>query len=158
MKLIITLLFLSLGAFSYGQNEATCNIDNYKDYIYTPGDHQCDLEGAFLFRMNLSYANLQGADLQRVNLYRANLQWANLSGAYLYRANLQRANLQGADLQRVNLYRADLQGANLQGADLQGANLRSANFTNAKVDPDLGAYLTSQGVSGFVVVEDEEGH
>ncbi len=68
MKLIIALLFLSLGVLSYGQNEATCNIDNYRDYIYTIGNHQCDLANAVLYE----------ADLRGANLYGANLQWAKL--------------------------------------------------------------------------------
>ena len=131
MKLIITLLFLSLGALSYGQNASTCNIYNYKDYIDTPGSHQCYLRGASLWGANLTEANLRGADLRGANLFRAKLRSADLRGA--------------------NLYKAKLRSADLRGANLFRANLSDANFTNAKVDPDLGAYLTSQGISGFVV-------
>ncbi len=84
MKLIIALLFLSFGVLSYGQNEAdtTCNIDNYRDYIYTPGNYKCNLRGA----------NLYGADLRRANLRNANLRLADLRGANLVRANLRDAN------------------------------------------------------------------
>ena len=43
--------------------------------------------------------------------------------------------------------------ADLRNAKLHGANLQSADFTGAEVDPDLANYLTSKGISGFVVVE-----
>ena len=63
--------------------------------------------------------------------------------------------MRSADLRGANLYKAKLRSADLRGANLFRANLDEANFTNAKVDPDLGAYLTSQGVRGFVIVEDD---
>ena len=70
MKLIINLLFLSLGFLSYGQNESetTCNIDNYRDYIYTPGLHQCDLsEADLILDETLHQANFSGANLVEAN-------------------------------------------------------------------------------------------
>ena len=93
MKLIITLLFLSLGSLSYGQNDAetTCNIDNYRDYIYTPGNHQCDLRDA-----NLSRADFfRGANFSYANLFRANFSYANLRST-----NLTRAKLWGGEVAR----------------------------------------------------------
>ena len=100
MNLITVFLFLlTLGALNHSQDEgeSTCNINNYRHYIFdTRGGHNCDLRGA-------------------------------------------------------DLYGADLRRAKLIGANLTDANMRGANFTEAKVDPDLGAYLTSQGISGFIV-------
>ena len=68
MKTIIVLLFLSVGAFSYGQNESTCNADNFLDFVTQPGKHDCDLQGVnlgelYLAGANFSYANLTGAIL-----------------------------------------------------------------------------------------------
>ena len=77
----------------------TCNETNYRDYIFTLQDEECDLQGA----------NLQGANLYRANLYRANLQGADL----------QRANLEGADLRNViNLSDSNHQYAKKNGAIL----------------------------------------
>ncbi len=83
MRLIIALLFLSLGALSYGQNVAksTCNIDNYVFYINKPGNHRCDLRYADFSEVNLIGANFSGANLHKANLREANLYGANLSGA-----------------------------------------------------------------------------
>ncbi len=119
MKTFIVLLFLSLGALSYG-TLSLCNTNNYQDYINKPGNHQC----------NLRWADLRGVDLRD----------ANLRGASLFRADLHDANLRGADLFL---------------ADLFLANLSSADFTDAKVDRVLATYLTSQGISGFIVVEED---
>src|SRR5829696_6097336 len=86
-------------------------------------------EQNFVFRPDLSEANLPGA----------NLSGANLSGATLSRANFSGANLQSATLNiGTRLTSADLRGADLRGAnfhaawfhstDLSGAVLRGANF------------------------------
>jgi uncharacterized protein YjbI with pentapeptide repeats len=102
-----------------------------------------DLSGAYLFKVDLSFAylgraNLSGADLSfayliRANLsgarfIRANLSGADLSFAYLFRAKLFSADLSGADLSGADLSEADLSRANLSYANLRSANLSSANL------------------------------
>ena len=170
MRFIFILLFLSLGALSYGQNEAetTCNIDNYRDYIYTQGEHKCDLSGANLYMADLSNANLSGANLYMANLRNANLYMADLSNAKLYMADLYRANLRDANVREANLQRASMRGANLRDANLRDANLymadlflskwgiRWADFYMAKVDRFGAYFLHSLGVkSGFIVVDED---
>src|SRR5215217_3193907 len=71
-------------------------------------------EQNFVFRPDLSKANLPGA----------NLSGANLSGATLSRANFSGANLSGAKFQSATLNI----GTRLTSADLRGADLRGANF------------------------------
>ena len=151
-----------------------CNIENYKDFIDTPGDHKCDLRwgvfrdksfsslfglidapvnlsGANLEGANLREANLEGADLLRANLEGAILQFVNLQFANLEGANLREANLEGADLLRANLKGADLTRADLRKADLTRADLRKADLRGAKVTQEQADYLRAQGLSGFVV-------
>ena len=148
MRLIFTLLFLSLGAFSYGQNEAetTCNIDTYRDYIYTHGNHQCDFRGASLRGANFTNANLLGADFSEASLRGANFTNADLTNARLTGARLTGARLTGANFQGAYLPGADLRWVIFYYADFSEANLRGA-----KVRPSLATYLKAQGVSGFVV-------
>ena len=141
MKFIIALLFLSLGAFSYGhhlvETEGICNIDNYQEYINKAGIYGCEL----------SSAELSGVDLQQSNLILADFRFANLSEAKFVEADLRGADLRMADLTGANFARADLRLADLRRADINGAD-----FTNAKVDPDLGRYLSSKGITGFIVI------
>ena len=107
-----------------------------------------NLKGSWLYRVNLSDAELQGADLsgarlqgadlsdaelQEANLSGARLQGADLSGAELQEANLSEAELQGADLSRARLQRANLSDAELQGADLFGTQLQEANLSDARL-------------------------
>jgi len=93
--------------------------------------HRADLTGAYLWRANLTGANLTGADLRGACLWRANLTGADLRGADLWGADLTEANLTGADLTEANLTGADLTEANLTGADLTGADLRGADLWGA---------------------------
>ncbi len=224
MRLIITLLFLSLGAevralgveyyylpppialmkLSYSLfSDSSCDINNYfEKYKGTSEqvDFRCDLRGAYLRNVdlsneslffssldevNLSYANLYkltatgstffkadftGADMREANFSFSHFHEATMTGANLYKlkavsASFVRADFTGADMRETNLINADFRDANLTNANFTGAELREAGFydanlTNAifidaKVDPRLGAYLTSQGVSGFIVVESE---
>ena len=165
MKIIFIVLFLSLSFVSCkttkiysiptkdsrGEKGASipgCNIKNYGEYIKKKSGHSC----------NLTNANLRGADLPGVNLSSANLEKADLRSAKLSGAQLRSANLKGANFSYADLERADLRGVNLRGADLTGtnlyqANLQLVNFTNTKIDSALATYLTSQNISGFVVVE-----
>lgn len=116
-----------------------------------------DLEGAFLFEVNLSFANLTGANLAGANLegasfYEAGLRGANLAGAnlrgtnleganffkanlksaILYKANLSYASLREANLERANFLQSELRYANLTGATLTGANFENANIYKTK--------------------------
>ena len=76
------------------------------------------------------------------------LSEAELRGEDLSNMDLRDADLYKADLTYTDLYRADLRGARLEEADFHGADL-----TEAKVTSDQAKYLTSRGLSGFVVVE-----
>ena len=162
-------------------SEEECNIENYRDFIYRPGVHKCDLRRvAFrdksfssLFGLidapaNLSGVNFEGADLTEVDLQGADLTWANLHRAILPDADLRGADLEDADLSYANLFSADLSYANLYKTNLKGANLsyanlyktnlklatlKTANLENAKVTKKQAEYLTAKGLSGFVVVE-----
>jgi nucleoid DNA-binding protein len=95
-----------------------------------------DFYGAYLPRINLSYADLRGADMSESDLYGADLQEANLADAVLTwavldEAKLRKASLEGADLRWANLEGADLTEANLRWANFEGANLREAKLFNA---------------------------
>jgi len=94
---------------------------------------------------DLSEANLEGADLWKADLSNSNLKGANLEGADLWKANLTGANLTGADLEGADLYGANLEGADLTGANLEGANLRGASLTGANLE---GENLTGADLSG----------
>ena len=182
MKIIITLLFLSLGSLSYGHSpkptpfpillfkmeyfffaDSSCDIDNYFDeYRYKERRYdkfKCDLSEADLSEADLSDATLNFSDLKDVILTGANLYKLHAIGSKFHRADLTGVDLRESVLSNSLFIRANLSGANFTGAILKDAYfggadfITEANFTNAKVDPGLGAYLTSQGVSGFIVVE-----
>ena len=141
------------GAVIQSATPPVCNINNYKDYIKNPGNHKCNLSGANLSgksgnlrNANLSGANFAGAILVATDFRGANLSYANLSGA-----NLQGANFAGADLTCVDFSNADLIRAVLTDVNLSGANFSGATFHKTRVDPEGETYLTSKGISGFVV-------
>ena len=141
MKIIITLLVLSFGAFSYGHHldiPPLCTIDNYQEYIDRSGIYGCEL----------SSANLSGLDLSQTNLILADLRFADLSYAKFIEADLRGADLRMADLTGANFARADLRLADMRRADINGVD-----FTYTKVDQALGIYLTSQGITGFIVID-----
>ena len=96
-------------------------LDNIKDILkyLVFGD---TLKGAFLVKANLQGAYLWGVDIEK----------ADLTGAYLWLAFLEGANLQGAFLEKADLTGAYLQGAYLQGAHLQGAHLQGAHLQGAQ--------------------------
>jgi hypothetical protein len=99
---------------------------------------EANLNGAYLSRAYLSWADfrgayLAGADLSSAYLTGAKLSGGDLTGAKLSGADLTGANLSGADLTGANLSRANLSDANLLGAKLSGADLRRATL----VDTDL---------------------
>ncbi len=121
--------------------------------------YRADLSGADLWKANLSRADLSGANLSGARLYdadlsNANLYRANLSGAWLHEANLSGAGLTLADLSDAKLggilvrekYRAKLGGARYKtGADLSGAVLSGANLSGAVLS---GANLSGADLSG----------
>jgi uncharacterized protein YjbI with pentapeptide repeats len=74
----------------------------------------CDLSGAKLNGLDLTYADLSGA---------------NLSGADLTNTIVQGANLTGA-----NLSGANCTGANFNEANFKGANVTKTNFSKAYFD------------------------
>jgi uncharacterized protein YjbI with pentapeptide repeats len=83
---------------------------------------KCDLSGAKLNGLDLSYADLSSA----------NLSGADLSNATLFGANLSKANLSGANLTSVNLFEANLSGADVSKANLTKTYLDQATWTNGK--------------------------
>ncbi|SFM21531.1 Pentapeptide repeat-containing protein [Marinobacter zhejiangensis] len=114
----------------------------------------CDLPGAHLAALNLSWAdiresNLRSAHFRRACLQRLNAQGADLTGAQLPQADLRKANFDdavlvdarfsGSDLRWVHFRSADLrrvkfQGAPLQSALFQRADLRGARFERADIN------------------------
>lgn|GEM_PF-7117861 len=104
-----------------------------------------NLQGADLFRADLSntwleHANLRGADVSMATLQHVQLSYANMAvGKFLtsdFRgANLHGAICAGAKLAHSNLADAVLMGADLRGADLTRVNLQGARFLQyAKFD------------------------
>jgi hypothetical protein len=81
-----------------------------------------DLNGAKLFRSNLSDADLNDA----------NLRFANLNGAYLVRGELRDADLRDAHLSFADLTFANLSGANLNNTNLFRADLTQVDLRGAK--------------------------
>jgi uncharacterized protein YjbI with pentapeptide repeats len=83
---------------------------------------KCDLSGAKLNDLDLSYADLSGA----------NLSGADLTNTVLYQANLAKANLSGANLTNVNLFEANLSGANVSKANLTKTYVAQATWTDGR--------------------------
>jgi uncharacterized protein YjbI with pentapeptide repeats len=83
---------------------------------------KCDLSGAKLNDLDLSYADLSGA----------NLSGADLTNSVLYQANVSKANLSGANLTNVNLFEANLTGATLTNANLTKTYVAQATWTDGR--------------------------
>jgi uncharacterized protein YjbI with pentapeptide repeats len=83
---------------------------------------KCDLSGAKLNNLDLSYADLSSA----------NLSGADLSNSMLSNANLSKANLSGANLTDANFSFADLAGADVSKANLNKIFLDQATWINGK--------------------------
>lgn len=83
---------------------------------------KCDLSGAKLNDLDLSYADLSGA----------NLSGADLTNSVLYQANASKANLSGANLTNVNLFEANLSGANLKNVNLTKTYVAQATWTDGR--------------------------
>ncbi len=106
---IFAICFLTVSTASYGFDEK--QLQSLKK---TNNCKKCDLSGAKLVNLDLTYADLSGA---------------NLSGADLTNTVMQSVNLTGA-----NLTGANLTGANLNEANLKGANVTKTVFTKAYFD------------------------
>ena len=102
-------VFLAASTISYGFDEK--QVQSLKK---TGKCNKCDLSGAKLNNLDLTYAELSGA----------NLSGADLSGTVMQGANLSGANLSGANCT----------GANFNEANLKGANVTKTNFTKAYFD------------------------
>jgi uncharacterized protein YjbI with pentapeptide repeats len=103
---------------------------------------EINLEGSYLYPVDLSSSNLHRAKLQRAILHDVDLSHADLSyadlrrteisgslrGANLYMARLDRAKLLRCDLRDTNLKRSKLKKADFTGADLRNADLAYAHF------------------------------
>ncbi len=83
---------------------------------------KCDLSGAKLNNLDMSYVDLSSA----------NLSGADLSNSILMSGNLSKANLSGANLSGANLFEANLSGADLSKANLSKTYLDQATWTNGK--------------------------
>ena len=83
---------------------------------------KCDLSGAKLNNLDLSYADLSGA----------NLSGADLTNTVMSNANLAGANLTGAILTGANFFEANLKGADTSKATLTKAYFDQATWTNGK--------------------------
>ena len=108
----------------------------------------CDLQGAWLVRANLSRArldntNFRGAQLDRSNLrgariFGANFSnvrfvWANLHNVWLSNANLTKAVISRADLTRAILYNVELVDAILYKTDMTNAQITNTNMSYANI-------------------------
>jgi uncharacterized protein YjbI with pentapeptide repeats len=83
---------------------------------------KCDLSGAKLDNLDLSYADLSSA----------NLSGADLSNSVLSGANLSKANLSGANFSAVNLFEATLSGANVTKTNFSKTYFDQSIWTNGK--------------------------
>ena len=95
----------------------SCNAENYQDFIYKQGKHNCFLRWVH-FR-NRAFYTLFGFIQIPANLRGANFEGADLVGADFTGADLRGANLREADLRGVSFYEADLEEADLRGAKFQ---------------------------------------
>jgi uncharacterized protein YjbI with pentapeptide repeats len=104
-------------AFLYGFDEK--QVQTLKK---TNNCKKCDLSGAKLNNLDLSYADLSSA----------NLSGADLTNSVLFGANLAKTNLSGANLTDVNLFEANLSGADISKANLTKVYLDQATWTDGK--------------------------
>ena len=112
-----------------------CNINNYQQYIYSPGV-QCDLSCVKVSEVNTTNWAWDNIPSEYASGCDA-LRFAQLSKAFLVCADLIGLNLSGQDLTDTNLSGANLAYATLQGAMLTGANMKEANVSGANLDTDL---------------------
>lgn len=107
---------------------------NVKEFNEWVKEQRTARDKAYLFRHNLSKADISRAYLYGADLNGAILSNANLKGTNLCNANLVKADLRGADLRGADLMLADLSEADIRYADLSETNIKWTNFTGAKLE------------------------
>ena len=87
-----------------------------------------NLQGAYLYRVNLTGANLEGARLQRAILVDVDMSCAKLRSADLREAVASGTRFIDADLTGVRAERAALEAADFTGSNLSRIRFRRANL------------------------------
>lgn len=116
--------------------------ETIKEAVEMAGAKKIRLRYVYLFRADLSNANLDGADLRGARLYGADLRGARLRGACLRDADLRSAALNNADLREVDL-------------DYSAWPLWCGSLT-AKIDKKIFCQLLYHVVRAGQSVDDEE--
>lgn len=165
--------------FHWDEDKFECLVEeSWEDHEEWPEVTTKDLSGADLSEINLQGAYLYKVDLRKARLVRAQFQAAilvdvDLSGAALeyadfrearmistrfvgtnlHMARLERASLQGADFSHADLSRAKLRRANLRSTIWKGTNISWARFSrNALIGADLrGLDLTNVNLADATV-------
>ena len=84
--------------------QSECNADNYMDFIYTPGVHNCDLREVDFSEKDLSGANFREAILSGANFKEANCSEADFTWAILRRADFSDADCSYATFKNVEAF------------------------------------------------------
>ena len=133
------------------QDKASCDRENYQDYIFDKTrmhnlventGQGCNLSNTKLSRImnirtylrksNLNNSDLSNSYLNRADLENATLKNAKLRGSIMTGADLDNADFTGADLEHVILHDADMDGTVLDRANLNRARLRGTDLSNVK--------------------------
>lgn len=101
---------------------------------FTNGKPSLEFPEAETIKEAVELAIARKIRLRYVYLFRADLSNANLDGAHLFKADLRGARLYGARLRGARLYGSDLRSADLRGARLRGACLRDADLRSAALN------------------------
>jgi len=91
------------------------------------------LRGQYLWRADLSDADLNGADFSLTDLSDSLLRNCCAIAATFEGADLRRADFSGSDLRLANFRGADLRGADLRFSDIGGADFSEARLETAKL-------------------------
>ena len=129
-KTLILTGFLFVSALAFSQSE--CNADNYMDFIYTEGTHNCDLREADLRQKDLSEANFKGADCRGADFWLSRLSEADFTGANCAGANFDRTIVHGTIFKDTNLQDAEMRW--LYDVDFFSDYFDGAIFTGTKID------------------------
>jgi hypothetical protein len=111
--------------------------------IKSESDRMNAIEGAFLKKADLRYAdvyqafvvkaNLRNSELRGARLRETDFRNADLRGANLERADLRQGNFQRADFREANMTEVNLGDVDLRRAQLGFADLKKADFNNAQL-------------------------
>jgi acetolactate synthase regulatory subunit len=128
--------------FDFREQHVTKLPENYWE-IKSESDRMNAIEGAFLKKADLRYAdvyqafvvkaNLRNSELRGARLRETDFRNADLRGAHLERADLRQGNFQGADFREAKMSEVNLGDADLRRAQLGFAYLEEADFNNAKL-------------------------